>query len=573
MVHFDTLIRNGRIIDGTGAAGFDSDLGIINGRIAAIGKLQRTTADQVIEADGKTVAPGFIDSHTHYDIQLYWDPYCSTSGEHGVTTVVTCNCGFGLAPCRLQDRIRYMRMMDTTEEIPFDTSSKFVSWTWESFPEYLAELRRIPKGVNVMSFMPFNPLLIYVMGDAVKRRRPNTEELQQMRDLLSAAMDAGACGISMSYMGKGNNHTDADGSDMPTDVMHPDDAIAVCEVLKERGDGIIQCLSQIGRIGDRTMSARLAKEVGRPVLHNVFESNTRDPGSVERDLAWLAELEAQKLDVYVLSFMNRAWGEGSFKSMAASLSSDPGVREIFALDSDAQKIALLGDTEFRARWRASYSSESLIGTPIETTVITDLPDNPEIAGLIGRSFGELAAERGVHVVDVLAEVAYQTRMNFRIKTVVFNGAEPNPHAAKRLLSNPRVIPGNSDGGAHIKSTSMGNYTTDLLLWLSRETRLLSQEEMHYRMSCLPARALQLQDRGVLRTGYAADIILYDLEKLYFDRKGYTLMHDLPDGDWRLVARSGGYAYTLVNGVVTHVDGRPTGATPGRYVSASGGLRS
>ena len=567
MGHFNTLITDARIIDGTGAPAFDGDVAISDGRIAGIGNLQGATADIVIDAAGRTVAPGFIDSHTHYDIQLYWDPYCSASGENGVTTVVTCNCGFGLAPCRPEDRERYMKMMETTEEISFRAASKVLPWSWESFPEYIAELQRIPKGINVMSFIPFNPLLIYVMGKDVRRRRPNAHELQRMRELLGAALDAGACGISMSHLGTGNNHTDADGSDMPTDVMHPDDAIAVCQVLKERGVGIIQCISQIGAIGDRSISERLAREVGRPVLHNVFESNERDPDSIERDITWLSALTGEGLDVYALSFLNRAWAEVSFQSLILTLSSEPAVRELLALESNDEKLALLGDEGFRARWRATYDSNNLIAAPVETTTISHIPDNPDLVHLVGRTFGDIADERGVHAIDVVCDLACRTEMNFRTKTIPINGANPNPHAASALLASGRVLPGNSDGGAHVKSTSMGNYTTDLLLWLTKETGLITQEEMHHRMSYLPGRALQINDRGALRVGYAADILIYDLDELYFDRTGYALKHDLPDDDWRLVARSGGYAYILVNGEITHVDDKPTGATPGRYVCA------
>jgi N-acyl-D-amino-acid deacylase len=565
MRHFDTLITGAKIVDGTGAPAFDGDVAIEKGRIAAIGHLQGVAADTVIDAAGKTVAPGFIDSHTHYDIQLYWDPYCSASGENGVTTVVTCNCGFGLAPCRPEDRERYMRMMETTEEIPYKAASKVLPWSWESFPEYITELQRLPKGVNVMSLLPFNALLIYVMGKDVRRRRPNAPELQQMRELLGAALDAGACGISMSHLGTGNNHTDADGSDMPTDVMHPDDAIAVCQALKERGVGIIQCISQIGTIGDRTISERLAREVGRPVLHNVFESNQRDPQSVDRDIAWLSALTREGLDVYALSFLNRAWAEVSFQSLLLTLSSEPAVRELMALNSDAEKLALLADASFRSRWRASYSSKNLVGPSIESTAISDIPDNPELANLVGRTFGDIANEQSVHVIDVVTGLACQTKMNFRTKTIIINGENPSPHAASRLLAAGRILPGNSDGGAHVKSTSMGNYTTDLMLWLTRETGLITQEEMHYRMSYLPARALQIRDRGTLRVGCAADILIYDINDLYFDRTGYALKYDLPDEDWRLVARSGGYAYILVNGVITHADDKSTGATPGTYV--------
>ena len=196
MMTFDTIIRGGRIVDGTGSAAYHADIGIRDGRIAAIGALSGAAADQTIDACGRIVAPGHINQHSHYDVALFWDPYCSNAGENGVTTVVNANCGFGIAPVRPADRLRTMQMLETTEQIPVAHQQSALPWDWESFPEFLQRLEGLPKGVNVLSYLPLNPLLIYVMGiEAAKSRRPTAAEMAEIHRLINTAMDAGALGI------------------------------------------------------------------------------------------------------------------------------------------------------------------------------------------------------------------------------------------------------------------------------------------------------------------------------------------------------------------------------------------
>ncbi len=291
MATFDTVISGGRIVDGTGSPAYSADIGVIDGRIAVIGNLSRAQSKQRIDAAGRIVAPGHVNQHSHYDVALFWDPYCSNAGENGVTTVVNANCGFGVAPVRSSDAERTMQMLETTEQIPVSHQRAALPWDWESFPEYLARVQQLPKGVNVLSYLPLNPLLVYVMGvDAAKTRRPTAAEMLKIHRLINEAMDAGAIGISMSAMGaEGNSHVDSDGTPMPTDVVEHDVILDICRALIERGEGVIQLLSHLVVYGDRSLTERvlaLAKGSGVTVIHNAFMTSDlmADPDRYFREL-------------------------------------------------------------------------------------------------------------------------------------------------------------------------------------------------------------------------------------------------------------------------------------------------
>src|SRR5512145_2354984 len=218
MPEFDIAIRSGSVVDGTGTPKFTADVGIRGGRIAEVGRIDAARAERVLDADGLVVAPGAVDLHTHYDAQIQWDPWCSISGWHGVTTVVLGNCGFGFAPVRPEDRDRAMLTMSRTEAIGLEAMQKGVLWDWVSFPEWLDSLARIPKGVNCLSYAPVLPLLYWVMGvDAAKGRDPSDAEQREIDRLLDGAVGAGACGWSMQRMGRNTAQTDFDGTPMATD--------------------------------------------------------------------------------------------------------------------------------------------------------------------------------------------------------------------------------------------------------------------------------------------------------------------------------------------------------------------
>jgi N-acyl-D-amino-acid deacylase len=570
MARFDTLIRNGRIVDGTGAPACYGSIGIRDGRIVDIGALAGAQADEVIDAGGRIVAPGHVTQHSHYDAQLFWDPYCSNSGEHGVTTVLNANCGFSVAPVRAKDRERTMAMLETTEQIPAAQQRAAMPWDWETFPQYIESLARLPKGINVMTYLPVNPLMVYVMGvDAAKSRRPTRAEIAEMHALINEAMDVGAAGISMSVMGvEGNSHVDFDGTPMPTDTLHDDDIVDIARAVAARGEGIVQMLSQIAFYGNRPVSekvARMAKGTGARVLHNAFITNDEMKDMTTDDVSWLENLRQDGLDITAGALLNRGWVEAGVRELDTAAGQLPGVREIIACDSDEAVMTLLQDPAFVKRFSDHYASVGASNGAggFENQTIIEVGDHPELQALKGRTLQSVAAETGRTVVEVLCELGVQSNLAVQFKSAPYSAADP--HLAVQLLRNSGIAAGVSDGGAHTKAFSNGHYGTELIKWLVREEKLMTIEEMHFQLALKPARTIQLQDRGALLLGYWADIIIYDIDALHLDESRYAIRHDMPQGDWRRVPIAGGYHRILVNGVTTHIDDKATGATPGQLL--------
>ena len=569
MTAFDTIISGGRLVDGSGSPAFYADVGIVDGRIAAIGKLAHSKSTHIIDARGKIVAPGHVTQHSHYDVALFWDPYCSNSGENGVTTVVNANCGFGVAPVRARDIERTMQMLETTEQIPVAHQRSALPWSWESFPEYLARVEQLPKGVNVLSYLPLNPLLIYVMGvDAAKSRRPTPVEMSEMHRLINEAMDSGAIGISLSAMGvEGNSHVDFDGSPMPTDVLDHDVILDIGRAVIERGEGVIQLLSHIITYGDRSISERmaeLARGSGARLMHNSFLPIDRMPEKTEENLAWLDAQRAKGCDITVSSLLHRGWLESNLRQLDVLAGQLAAVRKICACSSDEEVLRLIADPEFARDFTAEHAARGPThGAGLETQTVIDVGGDSQLAPYLNRTLLEIAKQEGRDVVTVLLDLALRSRLALQLKSGQIIATDPAQII--RLMSHCAVIGGSSDGGAHTKSFGVGHYATDLLLWLVRDEKRMTLEDMHFQLALKPARAVQIYDRGALLPGYWADVLVYDLNDLYFDRQRYQIVHDMPNGDWRRKGRAGGYDYILVNGVVTHHRDVPTGATPGKLV--------
>ncbi len=567
---FDTIIRGGRVVDGTGRPAYYADIGIVDGRIASIGNLDGGSARKTIDASGKIVAPGHVNQHSHYDVALFWDPYCSNAGENGVTTVVNANCGFSVAPVRPKDRERLMMMLETTEQIPVAHQRAAMPWNWESFPDYLETVRALGKGVNVLSYLPVNPLLVYVMGiEGAKTRRPTAAEMAEMHRLINEAMDAGAIGISMSAMGEaGNSHLDCDGSPMPTDRTDHDVIIDLCRALVERGEGVIQLLSHLVIYGDRTLTekvAEMAKGSGVTVIHNSFMTSDLMPDMADNDMAWLDAQRAKGLDIIANGVANRGWIEAGMRQLDVSCGFLNAVRRIVACNSDEETLALVADPAFQKDFADEYAAKGATNgaNGIEGQIIIAVGDDPELQPYLDRRLDDVAAEIGGDVVTVMLQLATRSKLALQLRSPVISSLDPKQ--AARMLSHYATVIGGSDGGAHTKSFGMGHVPTDLLIWLGRETKLLTIEQLHFHLSMKIAAAVQIKDRGALLPGFWADILIYDLDELHFDTQRYAIVHDMPGGDWRRKGQAGGYDHILVNGVVTHHRDAPTGDTPGHLV--------
>lgn len=573
MAQYDLIILNGTVVDGTKAPQRQAGVAIRNGRIAKIGDLPGATATRTIDATGQIVAPGVIDPHTHYDAPIHWDPYVTSSSWHGTTTIVMGNCGFGYAPCRPAHRDRYMWMMVNTEQIPYESQRAALNWEWETFPQWMEHLRKIPKGINVGMFLPLNPLLVYVKGDEVKSRPTTAAERKRMRELLNEAMDAGALGFSLSLLGNGNGHVDYDGTPVPTDVMDPEDAYDLAHVLRERGEGVIQSLVQLRMESRPEISEKLARISGRPVIHNVIMAveGSKNPTPEQlkvvnrwrETLEWVSRMEAEGLDIYLQSIALRGWAE--FKIEDSTLFNAVPVFEEFAhCRSNEARMALARNPEWRNRARESYRYEYFISTGggFEKYTLANAYGHPIYERYRGQTVGQIAEALNKNLVDVFFDMLVDTQMqvDFRLN----ESQSKDGSKIEQILRHPRVIPGASDGGAHVKQFVGGHYPSDLINWMVKEDKRIPLEEMHHMLSARPAKFLGLKDRGLLKEGYAADIMIYNLAELGFDHT-YVVAHDLPGGDWRRTVPARGVNFVLVNGRVIMEQSKASGDHPGQVI--------
>ena len=572
MAQFDLQLRGGTIVDGTRAERYVGDVFIKDGRIAQLGGEAVGSAERVIDADGLIVAPGFVDLHTHYDAQIRWDPWCTISGWHGVTSVVLGNCGFGFAPVKPDFRERSMLTMTRTEAIPYPSMKEGMTWDWETIPEYLDSLERAPKGVNVIQYMPTASLMTYVMGlEAAKSRPATDDERKEMQRLLHEGMDAGLCGFSIQRLGPDSVQADFDGSPMVTDTMADADILALAEVLRERGEGFIQITQAEGGPIKRDLAflEKLAETANRPILHNVVIPSRRDPEVHRRPLRWIERCRERGLPIYAQCGTGRAgfaftlehWNLYDASPAWRDVTTGTKEEKRQKMQDPVLREALVKEAEAADR-RLQIIQAGVGGNP-KHLVVQSVNGQDELEPYVGRSVGEIADAEGKSPIEAMLDLSLSGDLN-----VEFLGPDRGSNAEfmADMIGQPYSIPGVSDGGAHTKFFTGGAYTTDFLSWLVRDEEVVSLEEAHYRLSNLPAQAAGFRDRGVLHEGAAADVVVYDIDELAIDPPWIgEVEHDLPGGEWRRVQRAIGYKAIIVNGEITFEEGVCTGATPGKLL--------
>ena len=568
MSKYDLVIKNGTIVDGTRSPRYTGDIGISDGVIKQIStNIPEGQAAETIDARGKIVAPGVIDSHTHYDAQLHWDPYCTSSSWHGVTTVVGGNCGFGFAPCKPDHQERYMLMMANTEQVPIDAQRTAMSWDWETFPQWMAHLKQMPIGINLAMYVPLNPLLIYVMGiEAAKSRTATPEEMQQMKDLLNEAMDHGAIGFAFSFHGDHNSHCDYDGTPMPTDIMDIEMVYELSEVLRKRGEGVIQANVSSPNADNRQVVEKLARRCGRPVIHNIVIVLDALPDYHKSLLIWLDEMDENGLPIYASSLTLRGWNE--IKAYEFNVwDVMPAFREFSTCGDLNDKIAKVNDPKWQQRLKDEYTPKELMGAggALETYLLSNTHGDEAYAKYEGQNLERIAAELGKPVVDLFLDILIATSLEADF-VLAGQALSRNAQEVGEVIRHQRILPGNSDGGAHPKFWNGGHYSTDQIIWMTRETDEMSLEDLHAKLSFLPARTLGLHNRGLLLEGYAADLFVYDYDELGYQRDKYDVDSVLPNGDWRRVVYARGVDAVVVNGKQILKPGmEPTGMLPGEVV--------
>lgn len=574
MPQFDTIIKNGTVVDGTRVPRYRADVGIKNGKIAQIGRLNSSDAKKVVDASGMIVAPGFIDLHTHYDAQLHWDPYCTIGSWHGVTSVTIGNCGFGFAPLRPQDADRAMLALSRTEAIPLEPMRVSMKVDWETFPQYMDRLSRMPLGINVSHLFPIAPAVAYVMGgfDEAKKRFPNEKEMNTIIRLYHEAVDSGAAGWSAQRLvpeGRVSVQRDYDGTPMITDILPDEFYITMAKAMADKGQGCIQFTqsgaseSSFGIEDDFKFLEKMCSTSGQPLLYNAILISDRHPESHKAQLNWVEAANARGVRVFGQAVTARAPVRMTLEDWNL-FDSIPAWKDA-TLGTVEERKAKMSKPELRAAMRADYDAGGM-----ETLNIVFGEFHKFIARKVrntdlklkyeGMSVSQIAEKEGKHVIDAMLDLSVADDLRTEWAGPVENA---NIAGYKDLMNSPYIMPGVSDGGAHVKFITPAIYPTEVLSWLVRETNTLSLEEAHFRLSGLMAWAAGFKDRGTLREGLAADIVVYDINTV--NSLPSEILYDLPANEWRRVQKATGYKHILVNGVETFQDGNCTGATSGKLL--------
>ena len=562
----DLAIRGGTIIDGTGSPGRRGDVGVTDGRIVAVGAAGHLdeVAAETFEADGLVVAPGFIDPHTHYDAQLFWDPLASPSNVHGVTSVVAGNCGFTLAPLHAEDADYLRRMMAKVEGMPLAALQHGVDWQWETFADYLGRLDgRI--GLNAGFMVGHCALRRYVMHADAVGNEATPAQVEAMVGLLHESIDAGGLGLSTTLS---SSHSDGDGQPVASRHASRDELLALCEAVGEHEGTFLEGAFEGGldKFSDDEIDlvAAMSAAAGRSINWNVLTVDSAAPDRVPRQLEAADAAAAQggrvvALTMPVLVPMNMSFGT------FCALWLMPGWGEVMRLPP-ADKRARLADPQVRRALEAQSHSEAagvfrrLAGW--DRYVIGDTYSAAN-EGLTGRVVGDIAAERGQEAFDTLVDIVAHDDFRTVLWPMPTDNDDESWRMRQRAWDDPRVMLGGSDAGAHLDRMCGSTYTTRLLADCLRGRRLATVERAVQMLTQAPAQLFGLTGRGTLAEGNHADLVVFDPETV--GAESARLVEDLPGGSARLTAGSAGMVRVYVAGEATVEHDKATGATPGRVL--------
>jgi N-acyl-D-amino-acid deacylase len=567
----DLLIRNGTIVDGSGAARYHGDVGIHAGRIVEIGRI-RSVSEHTIDADGLIVAPGFIDGHTHMDAQVAWDRIGSCSCWHGVTTVIMGNCGFALAPCKPEAREWFARCLTAVEDIPTEAMLAGIDWTWESFPEYLAAVDRLPKAINYGAYLGHSALRMYVMGKRALTETATEDDLARMVAAVKEAIRAGAMGFSSS---RATTHVTPDDTPVASRIADWSEVDRLVGAMAELNAGVFQIGPDIsGGEAQRRFLARLkqvAVESGRPVMFGTISSRQGDrPNPWSYQLDYLDECAAAGALV---------WGQTTTRSINAIFSLRsylpfdvlPAWRELRRLPLEEQKRRL-SDPETRRRLVADEAHmkprDNVFQGGGAATTDPRRPDYDNLHAMRGVDWddptvAQLAKQSGRHPVEVMIDLVLANDNQVFVQPLV----NEDPEHVLGMLKHPRTLATFSDSGAHVCQEMGSSLQTHMLSYWVRARHAFTLEEAVRRLTFDNASAWELNDRGLVRAGYKADLVLFDEARVRPAMP--TVETDLPGGARRLVQKAEGIAAVVVNGQVTLEHGNATGRVPGVLLRGPG----
>ncbi|HVH79651.1 MAG TPA: amidohydrolase family protein [Stellaceae bacterium] len=564
----DLLVKNGTVIDGSGLPRYRADVGVKGGRIVEIGRI-RAPAERVVDADGLIVAPGFIDGHTHMDAQVNWDPLGSCSCWHGVTSVVMGNCGFALAPCKPEDREWFARCLTAVEDIPTEAMMEGIDWTWETFPEYLATVERLPKGLNYGMYIGHSALRMYAMGARRGLEEKATEDdLRRMEAAVTEALKAGALGFSTS---RATTHVTPDETPVASRIGDWREIERLVGAMGDLDAGIFQIGPDISG-GEAQKSCleqlrKIALDTGRPIMFGMLATRQGiDPNPWDFQTRFMDE---------TVALGGRMYGQATTRSINAVFSLKsylpfdvlPAWKEIRSLPLAEQK-ARLRDPEIRARLAAAEATMK----PRERTLqgggaATTDPRKPDYDNLFPMlsvnwddpSIGELSRRHNKHPVEVIIDLALENENRMFVQPIV----NERPADVLNLLRHPRTLATFSDSGAHVCQEMGSSLQTHLLSYWVRNKQQFTLEEAVRMLTFDNASAWELPDRGLIRAGYAADLVVFD--EATVKPQLPTVETDLPGGARRLVQKADGIAATIVNGVIAIQNGHETGYTGGQVL--------
>jgi len=555
---YDLLIRNGRIVDGSGMPAFRGDVAVMDGKITEIGKLSGP-AKRTIDAEGRVVAPGFIDNHCHYDAQVTWDPLCSYSCDHGATTVIFGNCSLSLAPVRKGKEERLSEFLSYVEAIPMEVL-RTVEFGWETVPQYLDQLDH-HLGVNVGNLIGHTAVRYYVMGDDCQKRAATDNEIKEMRDLVRDGIKAGALGLSVS---RNQGHYDPQGVHIPALWAEEKEIFALGDVLRGLGTGLIQSGGGNGAEMKSGLMSRLSEATGRTVVYNNLSQSMRRPDEWKKQMAQIDATTARGIRAFPMCTPNRITDYFTMRN-CQEFRGLPTWHPIL-IASDEEKLRAYSDPEIRKKLHAE-AVEFKVDTPppgicrswwdymeVQTAV---LPRNKVFEG---KTVGEIAKMQGKGVIDAFLDLVVEENLDTEFLHGEINVDEA---AMTQILTYPNAIIGLSDGGAHVQFQSGFGFSTRLLSEWVREKQAMTLEQAVRRLTFDSASIFGLYDRGLLRPGMVADIVIFDPHTVR--PLPLEVVHDFPTGAKRIKEPAEGIMATVVNGEVLMENGKHTGVLPGRVL--------
>lgn len=555
---YDVLIKNGTVVDGTGAAPVRADVAIAGGKIAAIGKVTEG-AKRTIDASDLIVSPGFIDPHTHYDAQICWDPMFTCSSWHGVTSLVMGNCGVGLAPCKPEAREIAAWDLVNVEAIPFEVLAKGVTWDWTTFPEYMNSAQKRGVGLNVGFMAPLTPFRHFVMGEESMERAATKEETTKIAALLREALAAGAMGLSTT---NGPQHIGYQGRPLACRLSSREELTAYCNVLRDARQGVIELAlndapSYVSE-SDYELLNLLLTESNRPVTWLALLNRDDRPEMCQETLRQTESLLKRgaipQVTCRPLIIQINLRNPFIFANM-------PSWKPAFNQTMEAQKN-LYREESFRQAFRKALQEPRIFSDKtLWNRLVVKEVTNPALKACEGKTVAQVATERGKDALDTFFELSIEDDINTQYTMELFNATEER---IPELITDSRTMIGLSDGGAHVDMLCDAGYCTYLIGTWVREKSAMTLEHAVRRITSEPANFFGIKDRGTLAVGKVADVTIFDLNTIGSGKRA-EMRNDLPGGGRRLVMPAKGVNFTLVNGQVLLEDGKHTGVLPGQVL--------